>query len=442
MHGIIPNSIIVDFSKSPHGRFTNGYNWVDFTCAYLVNEFQTKHLEESLNLSAADLADDVEDDDPKVEPEVQAEKTLEEDTKVDEEGERFARTFCEGGLTSHNYSHEWILNIKCMGARKFVSNLDEKRGLLFESDKKLAISKDEKSKTIVIECSGGNDLLTVNPNPTNEIADIAIAARIENVKKLYEAGYRNFVLGNLANLALTPRLQNMTKQDRDIAKKVSKHFNQKLIDECKKLKNECPDLSIHIFDTYSTLDNIYKNPGKFGFDEDKKNLQYTKSADFNLADGVSTAPGYMFWDDIHPTANLHARLGEIFSTFIKSIKEYKFQAPPKSDATSPRFMVETFLKKYHEKLNSDKTSPWSAFGMWDTTKSKLSHDAIESEDDYPRILADILYHGINEGGDRTRQILLELEWIDSNNNINFSNTGLYQAKQFYDNKSPKSPSVH
>ena len=68
--------------------------------------------------------------------------------------------------------------------------------------------KQIKIKTLVIEWSGANDLITVNLHPNIKTAQRAVNARIENIEKLIEQGYQHFVLINLSDLSLTPRYQN------------------------------------------------------------------------------------------------------------------------------------------------------------------------------------------------------------------------------------------
>lgn len=429
LYGIIPNNFIVDMSKSPHGRFSNGYNWVDYTTAMKVSKFLGEDIEKKLNMRADDISDGIEDDDPNIRPKVQAENSL--DNNVDAEGERYSRMYCEGGLTSHNYGKEWIANLKLMLARKIVVTLESMRQQLLEDDKKLGISNAEKKSTLIIEWSGGNDLITVCIEPTREEADSAVAARMENIEQLYANGYRNFVLANLPDLATTPRFQALTEKDRANATDVCNYFNAELAKRCLALQQKYPDAAIHIFDANSAFNEIYKNPAAHGFDEDKKHQPYLTSKDYVMnKNHTSPAKKYMFWDDIHPTAHMHAILGVKFSKFIDTL--YNMRPPAPTPQTDPKFMVKKFLSEYHKKLSAERKSLWSGWGL--TTTPKLPHVTIESEQDYPRVLADILYHGVNENGTRTLTILQNLGWVNKNKEINYENPALLQAKEWYDLK--------
>lgn len=197
-------------------------------------------------------------------------------------------------------------------------------------------------------------------------------------------------------------------------------------------------LGISLSALSNTFSKVYQNPAAYGLDESKKRQPYTQSKDFHInPDRTSPAKGYMFWDDIHPTAYVHAVTGKLMSEFIDSI--YTLKPPAPTHQTDPVYMVKTFLREYHKTLRTERESIWSGYGI--STAPHLPHDAIESKEDYPRILADFLYHGLNEGGTRTLKILQNLKWVDKNKNIDISNPALLQAKEIYDRKT-NSPKHH
>lgn len=437
LYGLIPNNLIVDLSKSPHGRFTNGFTWDDYLCEMLVSRFLAKKIETETKLDAEDISDAVIDRDPQIEPKVQAENTLEIDTRVDNLGERFARSYCEGGLTAHNYSRSWVFSFTLMLAREIVATLDEKRTLLLSDDKRLAVSDEEKQSTLVIEWSGANDLLTVNARPTIEEADSAITARLRNITELYKNGYRHFHLLNLPEIDLTPRFQDkkINDNERENAKKVCAYFNKKLKDECLLLQEKYPGISVEVFDINNVITKIYENPEHFGFDKTKLKTPFINSSEYNMAPNhTSHAEGYLFWDDIHPTAKAHAKLA--LAAFHHIEQTCQFSAPPPTAATDARRMFEKFMHLYKHKLKSDKESIFSMYGTttYDNLLSKLhaEHATIDDSSNYPAILAIILQHGIHENGARTRGVLLELGWIDSKNVIAVSNPALAAAKNHLD----------
>ena len=432
LYGLVPKSVIADMDKFPHGRFTNGYTWVDLLCELLVSKYLSKDLEERHRLESSDIADGIIDHDPVIEKEVRRENTLDIDTKADSEGERFARYYCEGGLTSHNYGSSFIASLKFWGARKIVCPLENKCNLLLDYDKQFALSDQEKSETLNMEWSGGNDLITVNSRPTEAEADMAVAARIANIKRLYDSGYRNFALCNLPDLACTPRFQNYSQEERDNATAVVNHFNRKLQEECLKFQSANPGASVHVIDTYTKSAEIYNNPEKYGFDESKKRTPFNTSPDYaKKPDGTAPAPRYMYSDDIHPSAELHTLICE---NILKQLEQFiDFQRPFPTKTTDARNMYHSFMHAYTKQVKLENESIFTLWG-W-TVSERLPQDAlkvhaIEGKEDYLRLLAIILNHGINDNGARTRKILLDFGWIDSKNNIDVSNPALGDARDY------------
>lgn len=91
------------------------------------------------------------------------------------------------------------------------------------------------------------------------------------------------------------------------------------------------------------------------------------------------------------------------------------------------------MHEYHKEVKQESESWWSLWGR--TTNAKLPHDFIESEADYPRVLANILHHGLNENGSRTLKILQSFGWVNQKKEINVANPALLQAKEIYDRRS-------
>ena len=132
------------------------------------------------------------------------------------------------------------------------------RDQLLNYDKQHHISNEQKAETLIMEWSGANDLVTVNAEPSIAEADRAIAARIDNVKKLIAAGYRNFVLFNLPNLSLTPRYQALSKEAQDNAKKCTDYFNEQLKKACEQLNEDYPHCSIDPFDINTIMPLLFR----------------------------------------------------------------------------------------------------------------------------------------------------------------------------------------
>ena len=340
--GFIPLSYLSGLSKkSPKGRFTNGYLWGDYVSATTAEEFAIGHVRKELNLnhdarSNADISDEFLTNSA-LRKENQDAFSLNNDRHVLFKGARFARYYCEGGLTSYDYSKDFTFDPTIEFPRLILSTLEKKRDELFADDKKYHVSKLEKSETLVIEWSGANDLVTENEKPTHTEVDKAVNERIKNIEKLIQNGYRNFVLFNLPNLSYTPRFQAKNKKEQDNASECSEYFNVQLAEKCKELNKKYQDLHIPInlsvFDIATEFEKIYKNPEQYGFEKAKLRSPYTSSAEFEKnkqnpeyeKDQISPSEGFMFWDDIHPTADMHNLLAVQFKEHYSTV--YEFMSP-------------------------------------------------------------------------------------------------------------------
>jgi hypothetical protein len=205
------------------------------------------------------------------------------------------------------------------------------------------------------------------------------------------------------------------------------------VEACAHLQATLTELNVHVCDVSKKFADIYEHPQNYHFSEEKKHEAYTTSKDFNMHDHVSSAPGYLFWDTIHPTATCHHLLGQFILGDIEN--RYDLQAPSPSKKTDAQNMFEKFMYEYHKKLSADKSSTWHLWGTitYDNLLKELTATgSIEDLGDYPRLLEKILKHGTHKNGERTRKILLELQWINYNNEVDTSNPALAVAKRMLD----------
>ena len=314
----------------------------DFLAATAAEELIIERARKQAKLknnasSNADLGDCIINNEHKLSNRNANAFSLDDNAHVLYEGHRFARFYCEGGLTSHDYSQEPILDPSKQGARAIVATLKRKGTVLLQDDITYNISAQEKQESLVIEWSGANDLITVNEEPTQEEADKAVQERINNMEQLIKNGYTNLVLFNLPDLSLTPRYQRKDERAQRNAAEISNYFNKRLAEQSEllktKYKNQKPPIDLSIFDVCSLLREVYDTPEKYGFDKSKLTTPYTETKEFkdnqnnanNRQNKTSPSEGYMFWDDVHPTADMDSWLA------VKSKEQYdkkfQFQAP-------------------------------------------------------------------------------------------------------------------
>ncbi|AUH73834.1 SGNH/GDSL hydrolase family protein [Legionella sainthelensi] len=327
---------------APRGRFTNGFVWGDYFVTAIIEDFEIDYVRKKLKINHdprgnADVADAILANDLNILKKNEKAFSLNNDKHILFKGERFARFYCEAGLTADDYTRQFTINPKYEFLRLILARLEDKRKQLSDEDKKYKITEQEKSETLIIEWSGANDLLTVNAEPTLIEADNAVNARIANLEILIQQGYRNFVLVNLPDLSLTPRFQAKTRKEQENATKCSEYFNDQLADKAKQLIEKYKDLNIplnlSIFDANTPFKKIYNHCEEYGFDKEKLKSPYIDSEEFKQnqknpeyqQQHISPAEGYMFWDEIHPSMDMHSWLAVMFKETYNKI--FKFIPP-------------------------------------------------------------------------------------------------------------------
>ena len=335
--GFIPLATSHDLANtSPRGRFTNGYVWSDVIGSMFASNFMVKKLKKKPHYSSEDIASDIITKDTKIMESLRTSYALDDDLYVTVDGRDFMRCYVEAGLSAYNYAWRLSSSIVRFFERIVLSTLAEKRKLLLTYDEAHKVSTKQKEETLVIEWTGANDLITVNVSPTTLEVDRAVAERILNIETLIKNGYRNFVLLNIPNLSLTPRFQNMPgpagEGERANAEKCSLYFNEQLKQACERLQAKYPNCSVDLFDVNAFFTDAYTRPDIYKLDPEKLKKPYKASADFKmLPNKTSPAKGYMFWDDIHPSAYIHTLLAQAFYT--KYNAQYQFSLSEDEELT-------------------------------------------------------------------------------------------------------------
>ncbi|MCE3045967.1 SGNH/GDSL hydrolase family protein [Legionella sp. 16cNR16C] len=425
--GCIPMSWITGLDKkSPDGRFTNGYAWSDHLSAGIAEDFIIKEVGKEYKMDATDISDAVIAHDSKVRAHVQDSYDLDDDLVVRYKGVDFVRNYSEGGLSAHDYSWVPSSSLSRFFNRMVVSTLEEMREKMIKYDETHQVSNTQKKSTLVIEWSGANDLITVNERPTIGEAKKALKARVENVEELIKKGYSNFILFNLPDLSFTPMYQQKSEYERDNAQSCSLYFNEQLRLACNELKIRYPNCSIECFDINSLFTDIIQHPLKWGFDPEKVSTPYYGSEDFYNENGSSPAKGYIFWDTIHPSADMHALLAHHF--YLKYQFKYNFIAPDflaesqrKEASSTISELRRQFIQEYGTRLAKDKNS---FFGSLYRSNIDYKNASLE----------EIFRHALYEKGYRTRASITHLNWIDKKGNITLKVPPLETAKMVVEAK--------
>lgn len=265
------SSIIGQFAginpdNSPHLAFTNAYPWSIKHDAMLANKTIIKAVEKKIKpINNADIGDFFITNLKKIPYTLNNSSSLEVSEKM------LTRTYAIGGLTAYNYKKKLCSNISAAFARLFVSSLELQLQQLLADDVKNKRSLKDKEKTLIVEFSGANDLITVNKDPTKNAVDRALNAKMETIESLIQNGYRKVVMFNLPDVSLTPRFQNLLDSDPERVKNAhtcSKDFNTALVMRCAMLRKLYPNVEIEIFDANEFFKDVINNLDKYGFNAD------------------------------------------------------------------------------------------------------------------------------------------------------------------------------
>jgi phospholipase/lecithinase/hemolysin len=167
---------------------------------------------------------------------------------------------------------------------------------------------------ILLALDTGQDLATaVNQAVTNLVGIVAALA--------VEGGAQHVLVPNMVNLAGTPfALMELTPAEQQALLALVQGFNAGLAVAMHSLEDafQGSGLDITVFDTFTAFERARLNPGDFGFTNvDTPCISVP-------ADLLAGCPGYIFFDDFHPTTASHQILGNLFTGAVTS----SVPAPP------------------------------------------------------------------------------------------------------------------
>ena len=171
---------------------------------------------------------------------------------------------------------------------------------------------------------GSNDVgdALFAPNPV-DIIGAALQNTFVQIQRLYTYGARHFLIVNMPNFALTPRVldfvsglpgpyQAPTLQSVSMA---SMGYNQALAGNLAIMQSVLPDMDVISLDVFSALNDVAANPGLYGLEmvdeacvvPDTRGQAYCSNRD-----------RYLFWDAQHPTRAGHRIIAELAGMAIES----------------------------------------------------------------------------------------------------------------------------
>ena len=182
----------------------------------------------------------------------------------------------------------------------FVKDVDEQVNQ-FET------TRTANANTLYLIFAGANDLIYGQTNVSVPLNNLS-----QDLSHLFAAGARNFLVFNLPLLGYTPRY-NGSQATLSEKNSITQQFNASLSTMLDSFESSNPSASVYRLDVATLVGQAIADPQSFGL------VNVTTSAAPGLQPGATTydtskeVPNpnqYLFWDDLHPTAAVHAILGQ------------------------------------------------------------------------------------------------------------------------------------
>ena len=163
---------------------------------------------------------------------------------------------------------------------------------------------------------GSNDLASIltGTTPANYASDAAaVVANIDQaVGILAGDGAKNFLVLTVSDLGKTPSAISIGPLAVAAASGLSAAFDMALAPSLGTVAS-ADGVHISVLDTYSLIDGIVANPGRYGF-TDVTHPCVTGAVDYLGGTACSSTMAgqdqYLFWDNDHPTAAAHALIAD------------------------------------------------------------------------------------------------------------------------------------
>ncbi|MBV9248530.1 MAG: SGNH/GDSL hydrolase family protein [Acetobacteraceae bacterium] len=162
---------------------------------------------------------------------------------------------------------------------------------------------------------GSNDVLDIAnhiTDPVQQQADVATAVQneVSAISSLVALGAKDLLVLNVPNIGESPYEVERGPVISATASSLSGLYNQELASSLQGLMASGA-AKVDLLDTYSLLDEAIANPGPYGFTNVTSpvwNGDLTSPSSGTMAATGTAQSKYLFFDDLHPTAQTHALL--------------------------------------------------------------------------------------------------------------------------------------
>ncbi|MGA6924331.1 MAG: SGNH/GDSL hydrolase family protein, partial [Desulfosarcina sp.] len=153
------------------------------------------------------------------------------------------------------------------------------------------------ANTLFVIWIGGNDFLNGDGDSPAAVANIEDA-----MQRLVDRGAMHLLILNLPDLGAIP--DTLETPEAAEATAFTVDFNTRLANMLDTFSLDHPGVGLYTFDVASFFVEVRNDPVQFGFVDASK-----PSPNFAVPDNFDGA-GYVFWDEVHPTTQMHALLAD------------------------------------------------------------------------------------------------------------------------------------
>jgi phospholipase/lecithinase/hemolysin len=193
------------------------------------------------------------------------------------------------------------------GLRSQVQAMVDQRGVL-------------DGKALYVIWCGANDLLALLKGQTSVPPNTVITNAVGNISTsiglLYARGARHFLLPNLPDLGLTPVARN--NQASALASQLSGAFNAGYQLALANVSHQLPRAHIYAVDVTKVEQAVVSNPAASGLSNITEACISDPRYECILSSFNARPTTYLYWDDVHPTAEGHALLAAHFLSAVSS----------------------------------------------------------------------------------------------------------------------------
>lgn len=176
-------------------------------------------------------------------------------------------------------------------------------------------------ETLFIIWIGANDFLGTLTDPSAAVSDAVVNIQT-GMTQLVDGGAGKFLVVNLPDLGLTPRMNNDAAASAG-ATQIASLFNSALESMLAQFESDHPGVVIVRLDTFSMLQDIIAHPDSWGFNN-------VTEPQLDTDTGIVAQGRYFFWDGIHPTTAAHKVIARQVATILQ--ERFDFIGQPNLDA--------------------------------------------------------------------------------------------------------------